>query len=916
MKNRMNICKISLIVLILILVQGLNVGAVLRPEYKRGDGGGDPGVSMSPQPITVDQVTHNKGNILTTIDNYGSIGGYHYYGLPSGEYPRNSGHDYIGEIKYWMGAVTASGDTLVANTSDDFQALPMQVGIRDDIDTSYVIYLSTDTTRYYNYTPEDTVGDGYENPAHGWRVWSSSIEDYVYNQTYDPLLSTYEPAGPTSLQESHYRFNDAASGSSLMGLELTHTMLQWNYCYNENFIFVKIEITNTSDEDYTNFVFGLYADIDVGGFDGTGENGRLGDLVEYDMDENLGWIYDQDGYDPGWGPTVTCGVMGTKVLKTPQDIGVTAFRSGEWEELGDANDIYKYEILNSAQVDDQTIPRDLLYIQCTRGINLTAGTTVEFVYAIVAGKNESDFRANATMAQELYDNNYVGPLPPTTPTISIRPSDRKVYMHWDDVAESAVDPMSGEYDFAGYKLYRSDNQGKTWGIVNEENENDCLTTDYYTIALYTVDTPGDPIPHTFVDTGLYNGVEYWYCLAAFDRGDTVTGVDALQSGFGVAGEAVNVLAVTPRNNPAGHYEASATVDHSYSGLEQPADGEVVPILFDESEVLGTDYQVVFEDSPTQTLWHLINVTSGDTVLANQTRLDGEGEMYDIGEGIRVVVVDAEKEPAGFGQTGFAGVDTTLALASFEGPLLVYWIGMEAYAFGSAQYRPTYEFRFTDDPTLAVSMWEYFDATPYPLTPVPFEVWNLTTNERVSLATDEWPIDETWSPGDGLAIVDYPYDPGNDLTSLAFPYYYGWRMSFDGDVYNPSDGDVLTVEGAPVFGPDDVFSFKMDGISNSSASASLKNIKVVPNPYIAHYSAMVETGEGESVLEFQKVPDKCTIRIYTLAGDLVTTIDHDDGSGTARWDLMSKDNIQVASGIYLFHVESSYGEHLGRFAVIK
>ena len=140
------------------------------------------------------------------------------------------------------------------------------------------------------------------------------------------------------------------------------------------------------------------------------------------------------------------------------------------------------------------------------------------------------------------------------------------------------------------------------------------------------------------------------------------------------------------------------------------------------------------------------------------------------------------------------------------------------------------------------------------------------------------------------------------------------IKFGGNFY--AVGDVLTVEGSPLFGPDDVFSFKLDGVSSSAASVSLKNIKVVPNPYIAHYSAMVETGEGESILEFQKVPDKCTIRIYTLAGDLVKTIDHDDGSGTARWDLMSKDNIQVASGIYLFHVESSYGEHLGRFAVIR
>ncbi len=903
--------KIALLVLLLLLAQGVMVGALPTPDGKLDDRG-DSGIRLAPQPVTVDQITHNKGNIVTTVDNYGYIGGYHYYGLPSGEYPRNSGHDYIGEIKYWMGAVTAAGDTLVANSVDDFQATPMPVGGVDD----YRIYLSTDITRYFDYSLEDTVGLGDDNPAYGWRIWSGNLSDYVYNQNYDPLTSDYSPGGPTSLQESHYRFSDAAGGSPLMGLELTHTMLQWNLCYNEDFVFVKLEITNTSAVDYTDFAFGLYVDLDVGGFDGTGENGRLGDLIGFDQAENLAWTYDEDGYDPGWGPTVTTGFMGTKLLKTPQDLGMTAFRSGEWEELGDAADGMKYQLISSAQFDEQTVPRDLLYLQCTGGINLTAGSTVEVVYALVAGKSEADMRANASLAQDLFDNNYVGPQPPPTPTLITRPADGRNYLSWDNVAESGTDPMSGENDFAGYKLYRSDNLGKTWGAVNDENDNNCLRIDYHTIALYTVDTPGDPIPHNFVDTGLYNGVEYWYCLSAFDRGDSAAGVDALQSGFGIAGQTVNIVASTPRNNPAGFIEAAATVTHSYVGDEQPAEGQIIPIIFDESATLGAEYQVVFEDGSVSSSWHLINVTTGDTILADQTRIGGEPNLFEIAEGIRVVIYDAEHDPLGYGQTEFGGLDTTLAVSTFDGPVIVYWTGQEQHAFGSAQYRAVYELRYTTDSTEAISMWEGFDGVPYAHTQVPFEAWNLTTNQRVSLAMDEWPVDGVWAPGDGLIIVNYPYDPANDLTNLAFPLLFGWRLSFDSDAYAPVTGDVFEIEGAPLFGPGDVYSFKIDGVNSTAAMYRLKDIRVVPDPYFAQYSAMVETGEGESILEFQKIPDRCTIRIYTLAGDLVQTIDHNDGSGAARWNLQSEENIQVASGVYLFHVESSYGEYLGRFAVIK
>ena len=210
-------------------VQVASVAAKAPPQPLPPKPTGD-GASLGPHPETVDQVTHNGGNIATTIDNYGYIGGYTYYGYPSGEWPRNSGHSYIGELKYWMGAVTASDDTLVANTADDFQAMTMPINGED----VYKIYISTDTTRYYGYNPTDTIGLGMGSPAYGWRVWDPSESEYVHNQTYDPLSTSYSPGGPTSHQDSPYRFRDDGMGTPLLGLEMTHTVLQWKYCYNDN----------------------------------------------------------------------------------------------------------------------------------------------------------------------------------------------------------------------------------------------------------------------------------------------------------------------------------------------------------------------------------------------------------------------------------------------------------------------------------------------------------------------------------------------------------------------------------------------------------------------------------------------------------------------------------------------------------
>ncbi|HOD66162.1 MAG TPA: T9SS type A sorting domain-containing protein [candidate division Zixibacteria bacterium] len=864
---------------------------------------------LSPHPATWDQITHNVGNIATTVDNWGYIGGYWYYGLPSGEWPRNSGRNYLGELMLWMGGITPTGDTLVANTEDDFQALPNP----DFADNPYKILLSTDTARYYLYDPTDTVGAGEGNPARGWRVWDSEADQWDYNEVYNSLSASFRPGGPTSMQDSHLRFTDNAGGSSLMGLEVTQTIYQWNYCYNEDFLFVSYDITNASTTDYHDFAFGLYIDIDVGGPDGTGENGRLQDVVAFDQSENLAWIYDVVGVDPGWGPLVRTGIMGTKLLETPDNIGMTAFRTDDWAYLPD-NDAGRYAMINSAQFDASLPPTDQFYVQCTRGIDLTAGKTVRVVFALVAGQDEADFRNNAELAQQLYDNNFVGPEPPATPELTGKAGSRKAYLSWSDTSEVGLDPMSGIADFVGYKLYRSDDRGQTWGVQIEDERqlfSNCLSKDYYPVAQYVVNAPGDPITRSFVDTGLVNGVEYWYCLVAFDRGDSVLGVDPLQNGWGIAGEVSNVIKVVPTASPAGYYTAQSTLLHTYSGAEQPSEGAVYADVFNAHARSGEQYAVVFVDSVDETYWHLVNETTGDTVLGYQTATDLEPGHFPIVEGLRVVVTNGPRTPRSTAQTAAGANGLNLVAGSFYGPAIPALTGDTNDVFSDAPFRNTYELRYTGDSTRATWMLDGF----YGLDNVywvPFECWNTSRSERVSLAVYDFESDGDWDPYDLLAVVDYPYDSLSSVTPQAFPYAYSWLIGFDETRYNPSEGDVFTMVGAPMNGPDDRFTFKVDDVNASSAAGALKNIKVAPNPFFVRNNYATAVGE----LQFKNIPDKCTIRIYTLAGDLVKTIEHADGTGEAYWNLLSGNAQQVASGIYLYHVESDYGEFLGRFAVIK
>jgi len=81
----------------------------------------------------------------------------------------------------------------------------------------------------------------------------------------------------------------------------------------------------------------------------------------------------------------------------------------------------------------------------------------------------------------------------------------------------------------------------------------------------------------------------------------------------------------------------------------------------------------------------------------------------------------------------------------------------------------------------------------------------------------------------------------------------------------------------------------------------------------------EVGRGERRVYFNNLPNRCTIRIYTVAGALVNTIEHDSPveNGSEPWDLISKDGMDVAYGIYLYHVDApDIGNQIGKFAVIK
>ena len=106
------------------------------------------------------------------------------------------------------------------------------------------------------------------------------------------------------------------------------------------------------------------------------------------------------------------------------------------------------------------------------------------------------------------------------------------------------------------------------------------------------------------------------------------------------------------------------------------------------------------------------------------------------------------------------------------------------------------------------------------------------------------------------------------------------------------------------------------VSGARVTSNLSNVMVVPNPYVGH-SEYNET-EYLRKIRFNNLTSKCTIKIYTVSGELVNTIEHDSADeGYTAWDLRSMNNQEVAPGLYLFTVQADGVEDfIGKFAVIR
>jgi hypothetical protein len=175
------------------------------------------------------------------------------------------------------------------------------------------------------------------------------------------------------------------------------------------------------------------------------------------------------------------------------------------------------------------------------------------------------------------------------------------------------------------------------------------------------------------------------------------------------------------------------------------------------------------------------------------------------------------------------------------------------------------------------------------------------------------------PKDIMIVTDYSRTPPSVLD-----YTYQFFVE-DSALIRPAAGDTFDLHLEVPFGPSDAFAFTSDSTRVDGAQARTQfagSPYVVPNPYVGSASfepaRFAESGRGDRLMEFRNVPQGAVVRIYTVHGDLVRTLQQTGSDqGYVPWDLRTKDNLDVAPGLYVFHVSAhGVGEYVGKFAIIK
>ena len=473
------------------------------------------------------------------------------------------------------------------------------------------------------------------------------------------------------------------------------------------------------------------------------------------------------------------------------------------------------------------------------------------------------------------------------------------------------------------------------------------------------------ISHVFVDNNVMNGRTYYYGLVAYDYGAPHIGpgispsennlVVELDEAEEVRSIGKNVAIVTPFKPAAGYKQPDITIDES----NLPGGGKIVPTILARSSIKKDHrYQVSFGIDTIASLpqydYGFVYTTKSIAVTDLNDNLVVYQENPTKFVSTNLVKNDSLdywslNTKAPFSTDVFDGIQLNVDMPFDQG---FYDYANSGWVQGSGIMRVV--------PTIRESSylaWDYHiifssDASVYTSTTSIKTGIRDAVDDRIP--TNEILLDQSFGfyvknetllkPDGSHVLMDMVvhdvnkngvFDNSEDKIIVGGMRndgkWAGTAFVIDFNLAStatyPKSDDIFRVKFSRPFWKDDYLTFTInsyDDIDADSLAKTMDNIRVVPNPYVA--TNVMETAVSNQFLNqrrslmFTNVPAQALIKIFTISGVLVDeiSINNSPEKGIVHWDMLTREGLEIAAGMYLFHIEAlaTGDQKIGKFAVIK
>lgn len=285
-----------------------------------------------------------------------------------------------------------------------------------------VRFTVTNFGRYGFFSGVESIGEGFRFPPLGInRLFHGAVflaagpdrvsDGFYQDDDFQPVApGPFELVSPGRIvqEETISAFDDRIAPSPI-GLRVEQETFAEASPPWEDFVVMVYRIINQSGRTVPQLVVGLYFDWDF-----SGETPSVADLVGWDEERDLGFMFGAEGAGP---------FVGLHPLGAPA-LSYRAIRNAETFPEGDEfTDREKFEfMLEGRQVVEVTRALDASHLISVGPLLVAAGDTAIVAFAVLAGEDLEDLQANAEAADGLFQERIL-PLfsePPAQPVLTGR----------------------------------------------------------------------------------------------------------------------------------------------------------------------------------------------------------------------------------------------------------------------------------------------------------------------------------------------------------------------------------------------------------------------------------------------------------------------------------------------------------------